>query len=247
MRTAADFDHFYAAPDPWRIQNAAFRDKVLRVRLAKFIRGKTVLELGCGEGHITAAIFGDARGVTGIDISDVAIGRAKARHLPNARFETADFLRTSFAGYDVITAIECLYYLSPEEQEEFFVKAAREHPGKPLLLSGPIIGENEHRRYFTHSGLLDTFRRHRYAVIEHRNLYIRRTGALSTVAAALVRLPLGLLLMDFLPESFIYQRLYAVMKTSRAGWEDAPQGSTEPGHAGGQAPHQIDDERLLGG
>src|SRR3977135_305539 len=61
MRTAADFNLYYAAPDPWHISHARFRDNVLRRRLKPFIRDKSVLELGCGEGHLTQTIFSKAR------------------------------------------------------------------------------------------------------------------------------------------------------------------------------------------
>ena len=57
MRTAADFNLYYAAPDPWHISHARFRDKVLRRCLKPFIRKKSVLELGCGEGHLTQTVF----------------------------------------------------------------------------------------------------------------------------------------------------------------------------------------------
>jgi cyclopropane fatty-acyl-phospholipid synthase-like methyltransferase len=158
MRTAADFNQFYAAEDdPWHISRAQFRDKGLRRSISKFVAGKSVLELGCGEGHLTQAILSGSRTVTGVDISDIAIERAKACNIKNARFESSDFLRVSFDGYDVITAIECLYYLTSEDQEVFFEKVAREHSGKIMILSGPIIGENEHRKYFTHQSLLETF------------------------------------------------------------------------------------------
>ena len=106
MRTAADFNLYYATPDPWHISHAQFRDKVLRRRLKPFVRDKSVLELGCGEGHLTHAVFGKARSIVGIDISDVAIARAKSLNLPNARFESGDFLKVSFEGYDVIAALE---------------------------------------------------------------------------------------------------------------------------------------------
>jgi 2-polyprenyl-3-methyl-5-hydroxy-6-metoxy-1,4-benzoquinol methylase len=76
MRTAADFNLLYATPDPWRLSRTRFRDKVLRHRLRKYIHGKSVLELGCGEVHLTQTVFDEARAVTGIDISDVAIERA---------------------------------------------------------------------------------------------------------------------------------------------------------------------------
>jgi len=48
MRTADEFNAYYAKPDPWGIASATFRDRVLRARLTRAIRKKTVLELGCG-------------------------------------------------------------------------------------------------------------------------------------------------------------------------------------------------------
>jgi SAM-dependent methyltransferase len=210
MRTAADFNHFYRMRDPWRISGASFRDKVFRRSIFKFISGKFVLELGCGEGHLTQAILGHAKSVIGIDLSDVAIDRAKARAIPNAQFRSGDFLNISFEGFDVITAIECLYYLASDEQVAFFDKVAREHRGKILIISGPIIGQNEHRRYFTHSGLLATFAQRGISVIESHNLNVYRRGTFSNIAAILVRLPFGALLLDFLPDRLIYQRCYII-------------------------------------
>jgi SAM-dependent methyltransferase len=210
MRTAAEFNQFYAVPDPWRISNARFRDKVLRRVVSKYISGKSVLELGCGEGHLTQAIFGDASSVTGIDLSDVAIARATARAIPNARFKAADFLNMPFEGFDVIAAIECLYYLTPEDQAVFFEKVAREHRGKLLIISGPIIGQNEHRKYFTHVGLLEMFARCGASLMECRSLNVYRRGPAANLAAVLVRLPFGDQLLDFLPERLIYQRCYII-------------------------------------
>jgi 2-polyprenyl-3-methyl-5-hydroxy-6-metoxy-1,4-benzoquinol methylase len=192
-------------PDPWRISHARFRDKVLRRSTSRFIAGKTILELGCGEGHLTQAIFSDASSVTGIDLSDVAIGRARNRGLPNARFEHSGFLRTSFKGYDVIAAIECLYYLTPEDQETFFERVAREHRGI-LIISGPIIGANEHRKYFTHDCLLETFSRHSMSLVKSNNLNVYRKR--SKLAALLMRFPFGSQLLDYLPGHLIYQRCY---------------------------------------
>ena len=40
----------------------------------------------------------------------------------------------------MIAALECVYYLSFQEQGVFLEKVAKEHPGKILLLSGPIVG-----------------------------------------------------------------------------------------------------------
>jgi SAM-dependent methyltransferase len=207
MRTADDFNRYYATPDPWGISRAMFRDRVLSRHLTRSIRNKSVLELGCGEGHLTKAIFHKARSVTAVDISDVAIARAKALNLRNARFETADLLETSFEGYDVIAAIECIYYLSRQEREAFLEKVAREHSGKMLLLSGPII---DYQRYFGHRRLLLQFKTLGFTVVNSHNLSVYWHPLSSRIVANLLKLPPGYRLLDWLPERMIYQRLYAL-------------------------------------
>lgn len=209
LRSAEDFDSYYQSPDPWKIGRASRRDKALARIIGPYVPGKTVLELGCGEGHLTATIFKGASSIKGIDISPVAISRAIAHSLPNASFQASDFLNVSFAGYDVIAAIECLYYLSPTEQETFFRKLKSEHAGKVFVISGPIIGSNEYRTYFTDSGIKQTFGRHGLSLIEGRNLNAyRKAGVGATIAAALCRLPLGSAVLDILPDKYVYQRCY---------------------------------------
>jgi SAM-dependent methyltransferase len=207
VRTAEDFNSYYATPDPWRISRARFRDKVLRRRLTPFIREKSVLELGCGEGHLTQAIFRKARSVVGIDISDVAIARAKSLNLPNARFESADFLRISFEDYDIIAAIECIYYLSLQEQGAFLAKVAQEHSGKMLLLSGPIM---DYSRHFSHRRLMYEVTTLGFTLVKSYNLSVYWHPFSSRVIGNIVQLPLGYTLLDRLPEPMIYQRLYAI-------------------------------------
>jgi predicted TPR repeat methyltransferase len=213
VRTASDFDTFYADADPWHISGARLRDKVLRRSVSRFVTGKKVLELGCGEGHLTQTLFWDAANVRGVDISGVAIGRAISKGISNASFEKSDFLNVSYEGYEVIAAIECLYYLSASEQNAFFDKVAHEHSGKILIISGPIIGQNEHRKYFTHKSVLDTLAQHGISVIDFYNINVNRKTPLvnrtvANLAAALVRVPLGDLLLNALPDQLIYQRCY---------------------------------------
>lgn len=181
--------------------------------MARFVTGKKVLELGCGEGHLTQTIFWDAASVKGIDISGVAIGRANSKGISNANFQNSDFLNVSYEGYEVIAAFECLYYLSAVEQKTFFAKVAREHSGKTLIISGPIIGQNEHRKYFTHKSMMDTLARHGISVMEFHNINIDRKTPLvnrtvANLAAVLVRVPLGDLLLNALPDRLVYQRCY---------------------------------------
>ncbi len=187
FRTAADFDEFYAAPDPWKATKTSSRDKVLLRIVARYATGKSVLELGCGEGQHTATLMNSAAHVTGVDISPVAIGRANSAGLSNAAFIASDFLSVPFAGYDLLTAIECVYYLSMEEREDFFQKIAEEHKGKPFIFSAPIIGSNEYRTYFTHNGVLDIFARHRISIIEIHNLGVYRKSPAANRLLPLLR------------------------------------------------------------
>lgn len=208
MRTAADFNRFYTTIDPWSLTRTPFRDRVYRRFLPRMVRAKTVLELGCEEGHATAALFSGASEVTGIDISDVAISRAKARNLSNAKFRVDDLLQTSFEGFDIIAAMECVYYLSPDEQQTFFRKVAREHGGKLLVLSSPIIGDGQHRRYFTHSELSEIFKRHSMTVLKYHNIVIDRRTVVTTFLATASRLVPAIL--DRLPDAYVFQRCYII-------------------------------------
>ena len=205
MRSAQDFDRYYETSDPWGISKYRFRDRGLRRLIGSYVFGRAVLELGCGEGHLTQSVFSDARAVTGVDISSVAISRAEARGLPNARFQVADFLDIPFIGYDVIAAIECLYYLSPAEQDAVLDKVATEHRGKPFVLCVPIIGG----KYPTHPGVMRAFARHGMAPVGSYNLTIRSdTPGRRALAMALKLMPLGHLLADRVPEELVYQRCY---------------------------------------
>jgi 2-polyprenyl-3-methyl-5-hydroxy-6-metoxy-1,4-benzoquinol methylase len=175
------------------------------------------LELGCGEGYLTETLFSEARSVTGIDISDVAIERANARKLPNASFLCADFLDVPFGDYDVIAAIECLYYLSSEEQDAVLGKIAREHRGRMVIISAPIIGSNQHRKYFTHSEMIDKLDRWMMSLTEFHNLNFRNDIRLWSLAAKVLnRLPGAQLLLDFFPAPLIYQRCYVAQASARA-------------------------------
>ena len=205
MRTADDFNRYYATPDPWGVSRATFRDRVFRRHLTRFVRNKSVLELGCGEGHLTQAIFHKARSVMAVDISDIAIARAKSLNLRNARFENADLLDVSFRGYDVIAAIECIYFLSHQEQGAFLEKVAREHSGKMLLISGPII---DYQRYFSHRRLMLEFKTVGFTVVKFHNLSVYWRPLPFRIVANLLKLPPGYRLLDWVPERMIYQRLY---------------------------------------
>jgi hypothetical protein len=117
-------------------------------------------------------------------------------------------LDVSFEGFDVITAIECLYYLSPSEQGACLERVRREHRGI-LTISVPIVGTLNSSSYFTHSEIMATLQRHGMAVIEYRNMMPRSDNFAKRAAAFAIRkMPFGHALIERLPEALIYQRCY---------------------------------------
>ncbi len=147
-----------------------------------------------------------------MDISDIAIDRAKASKIHNAEFIAADFLGFPFEGYDVIVAIECVYYLSPEERSKFFDKVASEHRGRLFILSAPIIGSGEHQRYFTHEEMLATLSLHGIRLREWHNLTVRWDSIPKRMLAGILKvIPKGHRFLDYLPAGLVYQRCYIAM------------------------------------
>lgn len=115
------------------------------------------LEAGCAEGHFTERLVGLADKVTALDISAVALARAR-RRAPSAHFQEADLLVwTPPAGtrYDAIVLGDVLYYLDrpgvAAEFEALFSRIASWlEPGGRLLLAHGFGGGGEfaHRRSF---------------------------------------------------------------------------------------------------
>jgi len=115
------------------------------------------LEAACAEGHFTERLARHARSVTALDISAVALGRARLR-APEARFIEADLLTwkpEDGARFDAVVVAEVLYYLDragvAAEFEQLFPRIAGWlAPGGRLIMSHAFAGEAElaHRRSF---------------------------------------------------------------------------------------------------
>lgn len=79
--------------------------------------GENVLEVGCSNGHITEYIHQQAAcNILGVDYSDVAIAQAQARtreKAPALNFRCVDLIQDELPGgnYDVILAIDCIYFM----------------------------------------------------------------------------------------------------------------------------------------
>jgi 2-polyprenyl-3-methyl-5-hydroxy-6-metoxy-1,4-benzoquinol methylase len=90
-----------------------YRDIIAR-RMAALVRSVTpggrLLELGCGDGRLLALLAKDFE-VTGIDISEFAIARARQR-LPQARLLVGDVaVCAEDSRYDIVLALNLLEHL----------------------------------------------------------------------------------------------------------------------------------------
>lgn len=116
-----------------------------------------VLEAGCAEGHFTAALARRSSRVLALDISAVALERAR-RRAPQADFVEADLLTWApgaEAPFAAIVIGDVLYYLDrpgvAAEFEALFPRIASWlEPGGRLLLAHGFASDREraHRRSF---------------------------------------------------------------------------------------------------
>lgn len=145
-------DPFSYGTDPYEKARLAALDAALGAG-----RLGTVLEAACAEGHLTERLVRRAAQVVAVDISAVALERARLR-APGARFVEADLLAWRpgpLAPFDAIVLPEVLYYLdrpvvAPEFGELFPRVASWLAPRGRLVMSHAFAGEREHahRRSF---------------------------------------------------------------------------------------------------
>jgi SAM-dependent methyltransferase len=112
------FGWLYRRPDPWRYAQSGYEQEKYRRTLAviRGTRAERALEAGCGEGAFSEMMLAEglAASVVGVDISDAALARARARcaRFPEARFITANLATDAPDGsFDLIVCGETLYYL----------------------------------------------------------------------------------------------------------------------------------------
>jgi SAM-dependent methyltransferase len=82
------------------------------ISLAGQVKGKRVLDVGCGPGRHSKRLLEEGAEVTGIDISDEMVAIAKAFCEGRGRFFQADFEQAEFkpSSFDLITASLTLMY-----------------------------------------------------------------------------------------------------------------------------------------
>jgi SAM-dependent methyltransferase len=112
------FDHLWRTGDHWALETSPFeRDKyAAQLKRIGDRRYHNVLEIGCGSGLFTRALAGVADRVVALDVSAVAIERARAGGdgAGNIDYRVADVMDynpTDDGPLDLIVMSETVYYL----------------------------------------------------------------------------------------------------------------------------------------
>lgn len=128
------FDRLYASSgEPWRISLRASIQygyslglQILRQFSDNY---DSVLDIGCSQGQFTLMLQSIASRITAIDIAETAIQRARERYgnKGKIKFELGSLppLKYGDSQFDLVVALEVLYYLEKEEQRRALKEVKR--------------------------------------------------------------------------------------------------------------------------
>lgn len=112
----------------------------------------SVLDVGCGEGRFLGLLGDEIDRKVGVDLSERAIGFAKAFH-PEIEFFTRNISETE-EKFDIVTAIEVLEHIPDEDVTDFFNKlAARTKERGKILVSVPTTVKPVSAKHYRHYNL----------------------------------------------------------------------------------------------
>ncbi|MEO8507242.1 MAG: class I SAM-dependent methyltransferase [Betaproteobacteria bacterium] len=104
----------------------------------RFVAGRRVLDVACGEGYGSALLAAVAADVIGVDIADEAVAHARTVYAarPNLRFEqgSAAALPLVDGTVDVVVSFETIEHLPAVEQPRMLAEVARVLKSDGLLL-----------------------------------------------------------------------------------------------------------------
>ena len=105
------------------VEQRSTDERELEILAVKLNKSDTVLDVGCGAGVPVTLHLSNLFRVTGVDISDRMIERAKS-NVKNAQFIRANILETDFAenSYDAVVSYYALFHIPRKEQPHLFQK-----------------------------------------------------------------------------------------------------------------------------
>lgn len=132
------YDAGYATGNTWHTPVDTWEESLLIHQMGGDWRGKTVLEIGCGEGRLAALIAASgANDVVAVDYCPTAISTAQRRHaLPNLSYHCT-IVRGVCA--DVIVMQGVLEHMDDWELRLEEYLADRLYPGGAIITSSPNI------------------------------------------------------------------------------------------------------------
>jgi hypothetical protein len=145
----------YTKVDPWDYGCAYEQTKYLHtLELIPDSQLLNAIELGCSEGRFTEILASRVGRLLAIDISSVALDRARARcsAISNVTFRQHD-ISTGMVGdsYDLVVCSEILYYLRDAAAVEKFAREVREsmnHSGYLLMTHANMVSDDKSQTGF---------------------------------------------------------------------------------------------------
>jgi SAM-dependent methyltransferase len=107
----------YMLHDPWSMASPRERYRFAETNqliLRNFGEVNTLLEIGCGEGHQSLYLRQLCNRLIGLDVSDIAVKRAR-RRCPGSEFLVGDIFCQEIrvqAPFDLVVGCEVLYYMA---------------------------------------------------------------------------------------------------------------------------------------
>ncbi len=151
------FDRLYAEAkeqEPWAAGSSRYSYQRLKYDslvglLPKGRRFRRGLDIGCGTGLLTERLAARSDEVLGIDISTVAVERARERvaGLPGMRFAQGDLLALGPRydhGFDLVVVADAIYYLAGAELTDDGLKALAVRLARLLTPDGILMLANHY-------------------------------------------------------------------------------------------------------
>ena len=139
----------FREPDPWDYTSDYEQRKYRHtLELLPDRRPRRALELGCAEGMFTTRLAPRVTELLAVDISDIALGRARERcegleHVTFAEHDIADGVPGS--GHDLVVCSEILYYLRDAAAVQSFASAvwrSLETDGHLLMAHSMMVADD---------------------------------------------------------------------------------------------------------
>jgi SAM-dependent methyltransferase len=169
------------ATEPWFVTGRASQldryERCLRMIHGAGTTFRRALDVGCAQGHFTRLLAEFCDSVVGLDVSPVAIDGAKklSGGRANVEFRCGGFEPDAFEGaaFDLVCALEVLYYFDGAERGRFIERVRRVlSPGGVFLMTVNVYGDSKRKSRELMAEVGDTFRIIEHDMV-HRELFYR--------------------------------------------------------------------------